>query len=410
VAKNIPADLEACRIINAAGPLTRLSGARVTSRVAAAMAEAAQETFDMWALQAAASRRIAAATGAQAGLVTSGASAGLTLAAAAAMAKLDPHRIQALPETLDGANEIIVPRSHRNSYDRALSVAGAKLVDVGMADRETDAGVRGLEAWEVETAIGPKSVAILANMSPTGLRDIAMLAEVAARRGLPLIVDAAAQLPPASNLRKPISMGASLVVFSGGKAIGGPQASGILAGEQSLIASAALQMLDMDVRPQTFSPPDTFFSSDQPAFVPRHGLGRGFKASKEAIVGLMVALDAFIDRNMPEHIVDVRLRLDRLAGRLGNIQGLGVEIVAGRRDGDIPRLAISFQSPHARELAEAVCRHLAQRRPPVRVAEGRIDNGELLVDLIAVDERRDEDLADAMVQSIAYALHGGPVT
>ncbi len=146
----------ASRIINAAGTLTRLSGARVSTAVAAAMSQAAQSSFDMWALQAAASARIAQATGAEAGLVTTGASAGLTLAAAAAIAGFDVARMQALPFTGDIPNEILVPRTHRNGYDRAITVAGAKLIDVGTADRQTDAGLRGLEAWEIEIGDRPE--------------------------------------------------------------------------------------------------------------------------------------------------------------------------------------------------------------------------------------------------------------
>ena len=178
---DIPTDLMASRIINAAGTLTRLSGARVSPAVAAAMSQAAQSSFDMWALQAAASTRIAQATGAEAGLVTTGASAGLTLAAAAAIAGFDVARMQALPFTGDIPNEILVPRTHRNGYDRAITVAGAKLIDIGTADRQTDAGLRGLEAWEIETAIGPKTVALLGNASGATEQDLPLLADIAAR-------------------------------------------------------------------------------------------------------------------------------------------------------------------------------------------------------------------------------------
>ena len=230
----IPPDLAGCRIINAAGTLTRLSGAVVSDKVAAAMSAAAQSSFDIWSLQAAASARISEATGAEAGLVTTGASAGLTLAAAAVIAGNDVARMQALPHSPGLASEILVPRTHRNGYDRALTVAGAKLVDVGTADRETDAGIRGLETWEIETAITPRTVALLGNASSGTERDLPVLADVARRRGLPLIVDAAAQLPPVINLRQPLETGATLVVYSGGKAIGGPQASGILAGRRDL--------------------------------------------------------------------------------------------------------------------------------------------------------------------------------
>jgi D-glucosaminate-6-phosphate ammonia-lyase len=389
----IPTDLMASRIINAAGTLTRLSGARVSTAVAAAMSQAAQSSFDMWALQAAASARIAQATGAEAGLVTTGASAGLTLAAAAAIAGFDVARMQALPFTGDIPNEILVPRTHRNGYDRAVTVAGAKLIDVGTGDRQTDAGLRGLEAWEIESAIGPKTVALLGNASSATEQDLPLLAKIAVSHCLPLIVDAAAQLPPVSNLRAPLAAGASLVVYSGGKAIGGPQASGILAGRRDLIASAALQMLDMDVRPTAFVAPAAFFGNSQPSVLPRHGVGRGFKASKEAIVGLMVALAEFVERDHSAWRAATHTRLLRLQERLANLAGISTEIIAGRREGALPRLAIDIQPA---KRAEGVWRRLTERSPSVRLGEGQIEKGTLIVDLLATDESDDEQLGLAL--------------
>jgi D-glucosaminate-6-phosphate ammonia-lyase len=391
----IPTDLLAARIINAAGTLTRLSGARVSPAVAAAMSEAAQSSFDMWILQAAASARIAAATGAEAGLVTTGASAGLTLAAAVAIAGSDVAKMQVLPFAADIPNEILVPRTHRNGYDRAITVAGAELIDIGTADRQTDAGLRGLEAWEIETAIGPNTVALLGNASRATEQDLPLLAEVAARYGLPLIVDAAAQLPPVSNLRAPLAAGASLVVYSGGKAIGGPQASGILAGRRDLIASAALQMLDMDVRPAAFVAPAAFFGNGPPAALPRHGIGRGFKASKEAIVGLMVALAEFIERDPTAWHVATHTRLQQLQEQIAGRVGITTDIVAGRRDGTLPRLAMNIRPT---QRAEQVCRSLLRRDPSVRLGEGQIEKGTLIVDLMAVDKSDDEHLAFALRQ------------
>ena len=390
---DIPTDLMTSRIINAAGTLTRLSGARVSPTVAAAMSQAAQSSFDMWALQAAASTRIAQATGAEAGLVTTGASAGLTLAAAAAIAGLDVARMQALPFTGDIPNEILVPRTHRNGYDRAITVAGAKLIDIGTADRQTDAGLRGLEAWEIETAIGPKTVALLGNASGATEQDLPLLADIAARHQLPLIVDAAAQLPPVSNLRAPLGAGGTLVVYSGGKAIGGPQASGILAGRRDLIASAAVQMLDMDVRPAAFVAPTAFFGNSQPLTLPRHGIGRGFKASKEAIVGLMVALAEFVERDHAAWHAATHARLLRLQERVAAPPGVSTEIIAGRREGALPRLAIYVHPP---KRAEEMCQRLAERRPSVRLGEGQLQKGTLVVDLLATDTSDDEQLGYAL--------------
>jgi L-seryl-tRNA(Ser) seleniumtransferase len=395
----LPPDLAQTTILNAAGTLTRLSGARIAPGVAKAMVEAAGLSFDMWKLQAAASRRIAAATGAEAGLVTTGASAGLTLAAAAAIAGLDPVKMDALP-LVSPTPEIIVPRTHRNAYDRALRVAGAALRDIGVADRETDAGVRGLEAFEVEAAIGPATVALAANGSPATAQDIPLLAGLARAHGVPLIVDAAAQLPPVEGLKTFLAAGADLVVFSGGKAIGGPQASGILAGRRDLIASAALQMLDMDTRPEAFEAPPEFFGNGPAPVLPRHGLGRGYKASKEAIVGLMAALDVFLARDAGAIERRTRRRLAAIARGLSGLRGIAAEIVPGRKAGAVSRLAIRVVPDEAGMDASDLAARLRRARPAVYLAEGRIGENVLLVDLAAI---RPEDDA-ALVQAIAAAL------
>jgi L-seryl-tRNA(Ser) seleniumtransferase len=110
-----------------------------------------------------------------------------------------------------------------------LALAAA-LVDIGNNDRGTGAGVRGLEAWEIEAALSPSVVAMGFSVNAVSIADLPTASAVCRAHGIPLIVDAAAQLPPKENLRRFIAMGADLVAFSGGKALGGPQASGILAG------------------------------------------------------------------------------------------------------------------------------------------------------------------------------------
>src|SRR3989442_10036431 len=292
MSKDIYAALGVKRRINAAGTLTRLGGALMDEEVVAAMAAAARASVDIGELQAAASRSISKLTGAEAGIVTTGAAAALTLGAAAAMTRWDIARMAALPQTDGFPNEILLPRTHYTGYAHALRASGARLVDLGHNDRGTGAGVRGIEPWEIEAAITPRTAAFAFSASASNLADLPAVVAACKARGIPVIVDAAAQLPPKSNLRKFLELGADLVAFSGGKAIGGPQASGILAGRRDLVGAALVQQLDMDVSPETWSPPDLV---DREAMkgVPHHGLGRGFKAGKEEIVGLPVALRRF---------------------------------------------------------------------------------------------------------------------
>ena len=147
-------------IINAKGTATRLSGGIMRPEISAAMVEASQHCIDMAELQAAASREIAKATGAEAGYIASGASSCLLLAAAACVAGLDPGRMARLPDTRGMKNEVIMIRSQRNFYDHAIRAAGANIVEVGLPDRYAGAGVRDAEGWEIEDAISERTAAI----------------------------------------------------------------------------------------------------------------------------------------------------------------------------------------------------------------------------------------------------------
>ncbi len=384
------------RVLNAAGTLTRLGGANVAPEVAAAMAAAAQASIDIVALQAAASRQISTATGAEAGMVTTGASAALTLSAAACLAGLDVARMERLPATDGMPNEIIMARTQRNAYDRALRTAGAIIRDVGVNDRGTGAGIRGLEPWEVEAAINEKTAAIAVSANRVSLAEIPGIITVAERHGLPVIVDAAAQLPPKENLSRFINEGASLVCFSGGKAIGGPQGSGILAGRRELVASALLQQIDMDVDPLAFSAPPEFFGNGPPNFLPRHGIGRGFKASKEAIAGLLVALERFVNRDDSTWARGLQRRLEVLAGDLGQVNGLSATLLPAGMPRAYPRLALTIEPGrfgcHAREFADRL-----RRLPvPVHLSEERLGEGVLIVDLISISASDDAMLASSL--------------
>lgn len=390
------------RVLNAAGTLTRLGGANIAPEVAAAMAAAAQSSVDIVALQAAACRRITAATGAEAGMVTTGASAALTLSAAAVIAGLDVARMERLPTTEGLPNEIIMARTHRTAYDRALRTAGAVIRDVGVNDRGTGAGIRGLEPWEIEAAITERTVAVAVAANRATLAEIPAVIAVAERHQLPVIVDAAAQLPPKENLRRFIGEGAALVAFSGGKAIGGPQASGILAGRRDLVASALLQQIDMDVDPMAFTAPAEFFGNTQPLILPRHGLGRGFKASKEAIVGLLVALDRFVARDDGLIARSLQKRLEMIAAALRPLPGLDLTLLPAGMPRAYPRLALSIDAERLRADAREIAMRLRRAQIPTYLSEERVDDGQLIVDLFNVAPADDAVLLGAIRSAISH--------
>jgi L-seryl-tRNA(Ser) seleniumtransferase len=393
-------------IINAVGTATRVGGQRMHPEVIAAMADAAGRHFAIDELQEIAGREIAAATGAESGYVTAGASAGLLLGTAASIAGLDPDRIDRLPDTDGMPNEIIVQRGHRNAYDHALRTAGAKIVEVGY---EGHPGAGRTHAWQIEAAIGPRTVAIaLPVQFAPGTVPLPEVAEIAHRHGLRVIVDAAAGLPPKENLRRFIAEGADLVAYSGGKAIGGPQASGILAGRADLIRSAALQQLDMDVDVRTWRY-GAMVRDGRLRGVPHHGVGRPAKVGKETIVGLLTALRRYLARDEGAEIDRQIAILAAIAGRLEE-SGLppGASLLLRRPpiDGRVtyPVLSLDLGGPAATDRAAAVSLALATGDPPVYTGEGWLEQG--VIGFAASTLYEDE--IDLVVSAVRRAL-GAPV-
>lgn len=369
-------------IINAKGTATRVSGGRMSPEVAAAMCEATRHCVDMTELQGRASEIIAGITGAQAGLVTAGASAGLLLGTAACLARLDPARMNRLPDTEGMPDEVVVVRSQRNFYDHAVRAAGARLVEVGLADRFSGAGVRDAEAWEVDDAIGPRTAGVFYVAQPRARPALGAVAEAARAKAVPVLVDAAAQLPPRDNLRRFLEEGADLVAFSGGKAILGPQASGILCGRRDLVASALLQSLDQDLFFEQWRPPPGMFSGLRLRGLPQHGIGRSCKVGKEQIVGLLTALRRFAGE-------DLQARKRRCLARLQDlVAGLAPALAdrariedEGGEEEPVLVLALPSPGPTAFDLVLA----LQDGAPAIHVDPSRVDEGLVLLRALCLD-------------------------
>jgi D-glucosaminate-6-phosphate ammonia-lyase len=382
-------------IINAAGTLTRLSAGPLAPGVIEAMAAADRVSLDMAGLQAHASRRIAAHTGAEAGMVTAGAAAGLLLSGAAVLAGLDAARMNRLPET-DGPDEIVVARSHRNGYDHALRAAGARLVEVGLPEPMAGAGIRDVEAWEYEAAIGPRTAAILFVVTPGSAPALAGLARRAHARAIPVIVDAAAELPPAANLRRFIADGADLVTFSGGKILGGPAGSGLLFGRRDLVMSAALQSLDMDTGFADWNPPPEFIDKSRLAGLPRQGIGRACKTGKHEILGLLAALDHFVaEGDAARHARWLSL----CEGILSAVAGRGdfaARITGGDATDRVPMIELGFAGP---EEAGRARRRLLGRAVPVYLRQDPFAPDRLYVNPTCLRQDEIAPLVDALLDA-----------
>jgi len=375
-------------IINVSGASTRVSGPLMPPEVAEAMVRASQESVSMMELQAVASEKISEVTGAEAGYIISGASAGLTLGTATILAGMDPGRMDRLPDTTGMKNEFIIAREHRNGYDHAIRLAGAKFVEIGMNEIVSGAGVRRTEAWEYEAAITPQTAGIAYTVTPDSEPPLEQVVEVAHRHGLPVLVDAAGELPPISNLRKFIGMGADLVAFSGGKSIRGPQSSGILCGRRDLIASAAVQHLDMDEFFDIWDPPESLIPKGMLTGIPRHGIGRGFKVGKEEIVGLLTALRMFADGEYAAETEQQRGLLEYIADGLS---GLPVQprIILPAGEG-YPMLHLIINSQTVGKSGFEVSKELKSGDPGIFVNEKGLREDTLIVHPMNLNQSRTE--------------------
>ena len=255
-------------IISASGSTTAYGGSKLRPEVMDAMNRASNAMVNMDQLNRAAGQVLADITGAEAGFVCSGAAGGLVLQAAAVVAGSDPAKMARLPNTDGMKNEIIIHKSHRFPYDQCYLSVGAKFVEIGDGRR--------CQPWQLEAAFTENTAAVAYLFSPFVTRrsiPFPQVCEIAHARGVPVIVDAASFIPPRSNLRRFTAEGADMVVYSGGKAVRGPQGTGILAGRADLIEAAFAN-----------GSPHQFF-------------GRGMKVAKEEIIGLVSALQIFVEED-----------------------------------------------------------------------------------------------------------------
>jgi len=244
-------------IINCRGTYTVLTGSRALDVVVDAMVEATNHYVIMDELMDRVGARLSELTGAEWGYVSSGCAAALAEVAAACIAGADPEKMHRLPDTTGMRNEIVIQAGHRNSYDRAMRLAGARMVEV-------------TTRAELEAAICERTalVAVTGDQAHLGEIPTQVVIDVAKANGVPCFVDAAAERPDVPNVY--LEMGADAVAYSGGKCLRGPQSAGLVLGRRDLLWAAYLNG------------------------APHHGVARPMKAGKEEIMGLLAAVEAWI--------------------------------------------------------------------------------------------------------------------
>jgi len=258
------------KLINAAGTYTIVGGSRMSPETLRTMREAAGSFVDIRELQSRVHERLAQITNNESALVVTGAAAGLyVLAAACVCLKLGRAFADLSPSEVEQC-EMIVFRAHRNPYDWSLRQLGIKLAEIGYPNMIQPTSVRDLEQAMTPNTAAVFYTAMNQGWVAEGALSLNDTVAVAARRGIPVVVDGAAQLPPVSNLWAFNQMGAAATVFSGGKDLAGPQASGLIAGSRKLLDAAK-----------------------EIAF-PNYGIGRMLKVGREEMVGLLSAVEQYV--------------------------------------------------------------------------------------------------------------------
>lgn len=337
------------RVINADARLTRLGGSKMPDSVLAAMAEAAESYVDMVELQAAVGFRLADLTRNEAAYVTTGAAAGITLAAMAAINRGDLRLVaRSLEGELPERRRIIIQRAHRIPYDVVVRLAGAEIAEVGNALQTF--------GWELDAAIDERTAMILfitGDHLQSGALPLAEVVAIARARGVPVVVDAAAQLPPVDNLWRFTGrggVGADAAIFSGGKDLRGPQASGLVVGSAQFLAAMAVNGS------------------------PHQRLGRPMKVGKEEMIGLLAAVERYLELDHTAAIADLERSVARWIDRFGSCPGVSaVRQFPDEAGQPAPRIRLSFDEAAAGLDGATVRQRLWEGEPRIHVAADGAD-------------------------------------
>jgi uncharacterized pyridoxal phosphate-dependent enzyme len=279
-------------LVNARGTFTILSGSLMLPEVRAAMDAAARQYVHLDELTEAIGARLAALTGAEWGLVTSGCAAALTHATAACVAGGNPDLHIRIPNLTGFAkDEVIVPKHSRNVYDAAVRAVGVRVIEVN-----TKA--------ELESAIGPRTAMIYVLAGPRADKselNTAAVASMAQPKRVPILVDAAAEILTIPNVH--LQSGATLVGYSGGKCLRGPQTAGLLLGRKDLVRAAWVHS------------------------APHHGFARGLKVGKEEAIGMLTAVEMWMKRDHDAEWKRWTSWLEHIGRRVSAIDGVTTAIV-----------------------------------------------------------------------------------
>jgi uncharacterized pyridoxal phosphate-dependent enzyme len=320
-------------LVNCCGTFTIITGSLSLPEVKRAMEEASRHYVHLDELMNAVGQRLAELTQAEWGIVTAGCAAALTHATSACIAGADPEKMQRLPKLQGLKNEVIIPLHSRNEYDHAVRMLGVDIIEATSAER-------------LESAINPKTAMIMIMSSPrseSGPMGTENICKIARAKGVPVIVDAAAETLTIPN--KHLQRGANMVSYSGGKCLRGPQSAGLLLGQKDILQAAWLNS------------------------APHHAFGRSLKAGKEEIMGMLAAVEVWVKRDHQAEWAQWESWLNFIGARVTTIPGVTTEILQPEDlSNHAPRLRIKWDGATLGITGAEVEERLLNGRPRIAVA------------------------------------------
>jgi D-glucosaminate-6-phosphate ammonia-lyase len=350
-------------VINATGTVTMLGGSLMPPEVAAAWVEASKHFVNLLELQDKVGERIAKLIGVEAALVTTGAAGALLLGTAAAVTRGDPALVKRLPDTAGMKNEVLLQKAHHSCYDNQLTAVGVKLIDVETAD-------------DVGRAAGERTALMFfMNVAEAdGRIKRAEWLELARRHKVPTLLDAAADVPPVERLSEYNRMGFDLVAFSGGKALRGPNDTGLLLGRKDLIDAAK-----RNTNPHCGT------------------LGRALKVGKEDMVALLAAVERYVRLDHQAEWREWERRLGVIEDALKDIPTLQSERIVPPIANHVPHLLLTWDEKRVRLTREQLTKELAEGDPPILIGRvsGTGDRG-VLISVFVLRDGEDRIVADRL--------------
>jgi L-seryl-tRNA(Ser) seleniumtransferase len=348
-------------LINCKGTYTIISGSVLLPEVRAALVEASKRYIHLDELSEAVGARLAELMQCEWGLVTNGCAAALCQITAACVAGTDPEKMIRLPDTAGMKNEVIVQRRHRHTYDHAVRMVGVRLVEV-----DTLA--------ELEAAVNENTAMLLlfGDAADRGEISIAQMAAVGKANGIRSFVDAAAERPDVPN--RYLADGVSAVGYSGGKCLRGPQSSGLVLGEKTLLQAAFLNG------------------------APHHALARPMKASKEEVMGLLAAVEMWVRRDHDAEWKEWERRLEFVSDAVKDLESVTLEVSQPGRSNMAPVLRIHWDAAALGVDGAGVAGELSQGEPRIEVFHG---DSSISVNPYMMEEGEEQIVAPRLRQILA---------